>query len=264
MATRGGQSAPDGEVLGAGPTVFISYRRRDTSGVAGLLSERLSADLGARNVFRDEDDLIAGQRWQEVLDRSVEESDATVCVVGPDWVGDRNDGTRRIDDASDAVRQEVRLALDEGNQTRPVPMFVDITEPPSTLPDDVSPLFDHHAVRTTRDEFDEPGSTGYQALLVGVWETLRQRVPNGILVVGDQGAMASLDRLVDELRAGDQMSIRDLSRFASGAYVLSARHARRGARRWPDVIVIADSEPSPTLRARLQALDEHPTEVSPS
>jgi hypothetical protein len=227
--------------------------------VASILAGRLEVDLGGSNVFRDVDDLIAGQPWQEALERSIIDSDATVCLVGSGWVGQSPDGTRRIDLESDAVRREVRLALDADNRTRPVPVLVDLANLPSDLPDDIQPLFAHHAVLTSRAEIDETDSADYQRLLVGIWETLRQQVENGVLLLSDQNSMAALDELVDELRHGDHINARDLSRFASGAYVLSARRLRRGVRRWPDVIIVADDEPSSVLRARIDAVNAHPT-----
>lgn len=57
----------DVEEIESGPTVFISYRRKDTGPEAEKLSIRLREDLGSTNVFRDEDDLIVGDRWQDTL-----------------------------------------------------------------------------------------------------------------------------------------------------------------------------------------------------
>ena len=248
----------DASLLNASPSVFISYRRDDTGDVVSTLAGRLEVDLGGSNVFRDVDDLIAGQSWREALERSIINSDATVCLVGSGWAGQRPDGTRRIDRETDAVRREVRLALDDGNRTRPVPVLVDLAQPPDDLPKDVEPLFAHHAVVTSRVEIDQAGSADYQRLLVGIWETLRQQVTNGVLLLSDRNSMAALDELVDELRHGDHINAQELSRFASGAYVLSARRLRRGVKRWPDVVIVADGEPSSVLRARIDAVNEHP------
>lgn len=248
------------EEISSGPTVFISYRRTDTGDVAPDLSVRLREDLGSRNVFRDEDDIIAGQRWEDVLRQSMEASDAVVFLVGGAWTGARQDGTRRIDEVHDPVRNEVVEALEIADRSVPIPILIDIAEPPKALSADVQRLFDeHHFVRVSRDGLRASSSPDYQSVLVGVWQSLRQRVPRGVLIVGDRIAMVSLDALVHELKNGNHIDARDLSRFASGAYVVSARRSRQGAKKWPDVIVlIGDDEPSDDLRGRLAAIAAHP------
>ena len=42
------------------PRVFVSYRREDTSHLAGRLSDRLAERLGSDNVFMDVDSIDPG------------------------------------------------------------------------------------------------------------------------------------------------------------------------------------------------------------
>ena len=44
--------------------VFISYRRSDTTGEAGRLADALESLLGAACVFRDADDIPAGEDFE--------------------------------------------------------------------------------------------------------------------------------------------------------------------------------------------------------
>lgn len=129
------------------PRVFLSYRRDDSADVAERLAAHLRDDIGFSCVFRDQDDLIGGQDWRHVLRASISTSDATLCLIGPDWAAARDDGTRRIDDRDDPVRQEVALALDPGTPTSAVPVVLGGAVPPAELPDDISPTMSATAAR---------------------------------------------------------------------------------------------------------------------
>src|SRR4249920_2332518 len=119
------------EFVTVAPRVFLSYRRADTLDVAQGLSKWLREDLGGANVFRDEEDLIGGQSWQDVLTDTIRAADATLVLIGETWLGVRADGTRRIDEADDPVRSEVRDALKDRRSGSPIPVLVDIAEPPT-------------------------------------------------------------------------------------------------------------------------------------
>ena len=240
--------------------MFFSYRNSDTADVAYELSELLREDLGSSNVFRDKHDLIAGTKWKDALAGAIADSDTAAILIGPQWTGVRADGTRRIDDPDDPVANEVRLTLDDENTCQPLPVLVDRQSQPHDLPPDLQPLFDHHAVTATRDSLLNSVTKDYQSVLVGVWESIRQRTPRGVLVIGDQAAMASLDAVVADMKDARLIDARKLSRFASGAYVVSARRWRKGARKWPDaIVVVGEGEPSETLRSRIQAINDNPS-----
>ena len=250
---------------GTAPKVFFSYRNSDTADVAYELSELLREDLGSSNVFRDKHDLIAGTKWKDALAGAIADSDTAAILIGPQWTGVRDDGTRRIDDPDDPVANEVRLTLDDANACQPLPVLVDRQSPPHDLPPALQRLFDHHAVTATRDSLLNSVTKGYQSVLVGVWESIRQRTPRGVLVIGDHTAMASLDAVIADMKDARLIDARKLSRFASGAYVVSARRWRKGARKWPDaIVVVGEGEPSETLRSRIQDINDNPSIQSAS
>ena len=245
--------------IGAAPEVFLSYRRSDTQELTESLSSRLRDDLGSRNVFRDVDDLIAGQQWAEVLATRIDDSDALLAVVGPAWEGREPDGSRRIDREDDPVRVEVTKALADDARAVPIPVLVDRNDLPD-LPAELAPLRSRHFVAATEESLTDPASDDYQQVLVAVWEALRSHHPGAVLIIGDNRAQADLDRLVDELKGIDAVDATDLSRFAAGAYLVTPRSARKAGRRWPDVIVVNEDEsPSAVVRARLRAAYESPT-----
>ena len=93
--------------------VFISYRRQETSGMAGRLYDRLAAHLGEDQVFMDVDTIAPGVDFAEVITQAVRSCEALLAVIGPHWLtATDQDGRRRLDDPHDLVRLEVAAALE--------------------------------------------------------------------------------------------------------------------------------------------------------
>jgi hypothetical protein len=117
--------------------IAISYRREDSTPVAGRLQDRLRAEFGVENVFMDFDSIPYGVDFREHIKRTLERADVVVAVVGPAWLGQQGDVSRRIDDASDFVRLEIAGALQRGIPV--IPILVDNTPmpKPDTLPADI-------------------------------------------------------------------------------------------------------------------------------
>jgi hypothetical protein len=133
------------------PRVFISYRRDDTGMAVGRLADRLERDLGSDPLFVDLDDIPLAADFRAVIDRAVAASAGALVMIGPNWVGRRDDGTRRIDDPDDLVRLEVERLLGRGVPLLPV--FVD-TDPDFDalrLPPTLSRLADVNATVLRRD-----------------------------------------------------------------------------------------------------------------
>jgi hypothetical protein len=121
--------------------VFLNYRREDSAGWAGRLSDYLIAQLGRGSVFMDIDRIPPGEDFPTAIDRAL---DACVCmlvVIGPRWlsVADQR-GERRLLDNRDFVRTEVERAL--SRNMRVVPVLVGGARMPaaSELPDRMTAL----------------------------------------------------------------------------------------------------------------------------
>src|SRR5207245_9737095 len=141
--------------------IAISYRREDSTPIAGRLHDRLRAEFGNENVFMDFDSIPYGVDFRDHIAQTLERADILVAVIGPGWLGHRpGESTRRVDDATDFVRLEIAGALQRGIPV--IPILVDKTCMPieDTLPDDLKPLvfrnalmldsgidFHHHADR---------------------------------------------------------------------------------------------------------------------
>lgn len=139
------------------PSVFISYRRDDSAGEAGRLADALEARFGKERVFRDVEDIPAGEDFARAIDRALAKADTLIVVIGREWLSVRNAaGQRRLDDTQDFVRLEVESALAHG--TRVLPVLVRGTPMPGAdeLPESLRPLarIQAHELSDSRWDYD--------------------------------------------------------------------------------------------------------------
>ena len=100
--------------------VFLSYRRDDSAGFAGRLTDALEAAFGADSVFRDVDDIGPGEDFLAAIEAQLRQVDAVLVMIGPRWLATGADGRRRLDAAGDVVRREIEAALASGKPVIPV------------------------------------------------------------------------------------------------------------------------------------------------
>jgi TIR domain len=168
--------------------VFISYRREDSSGVAGRISDRLRKRLGPKNIFFDREDLKAGREWREELAERVGACKALVAIIGKRWnpTSDKP-GEHRLDDPDDTVRIEIETALDRGVPV--IPVLVDSAALPKReeLPESMRRLLDWQSLDIAETRFDYDVEKLYRTLspLVGPASLMRRlRTPALITSAG--------------------------------------------------------------------------------
>jgi TIR domain len=130
------------------PSIFLSYRRDDTSGEAGRLAEELSRRFGRSSVFIDIDAISPGINFEERIRDALDSCQVALVLIGDRWLTETlPDGRRRIDDDGDYVRMEVAAALARPDVTV-VPVLVEGAPIPNTLdlPPDLSSLAKRNAL----------------------------------------------------------------------------------------------------------------------
>ena len=141
----------------SGPTagrVFISYRRQETSGLAGRLYDRLAARFGDDQVFMDVDTIALGVDFADVITQAVSTCEVLLAVIGPRWLtATDEDGQRRLDDPDDIVRLEIAAALERG--IRVIPILVEGAAMPRRrqLPDELAKLARRNALILRHESF---------------------------------------------------------------------------------------------------------------
>ena len=110
-------------------TILISYRRSDSKGISGRIFDKLVEYFGEDCVFMDVDNIPFGMDFRDHIAEILGRTDILLAIVGREWVGQREDGTRRIDDEADLVRIEVEAAL--GRSIPVIPVLVEGASMPS-------------------------------------------------------------------------------------------------------------------------------------
>lgn len=157
------------------PRVFISYRRDDTAGHAGRLYDRLAARLGRDSVFRDIDQIAAGQDFVEAIRTNIERSEVMLVLIGPRWVGPR------LHEPEDMVRFEVATALGRSG-IRTIPVLLAGARMPNTkeLPEDLAALALRNAVEVRDAHFDRDAAALVDQLGPG---KASFKLPGGKLII---------------------------------------------------------------------------------
>jgi hypothetical protein len=97
--------------------IFISYRRDDSAGSAGRLSDHLANEFGAELVFLDVVSIVGGDDWRGRIDMALDHCDTMLVVIGKQWLTLRSEahpGVRRIDEPDDMVAWEIARGLSRG------------------------------------------------------------------------------------------------------------------------------------------------------
>ncbi|MDB4991316.1 MAG: hypothetical protein JWN04_6494 [Myxococcaceae bacterium] len=135
--------------------IFISYRRGDTAGHAGRLSDRLKEDFGASNVFMDVNAIGPGRDFKQEIENAISTCDVVLVVMHRNWARSTDaSGKPRLAMENDFVRLEVAAGLRRG--VRVVPVLVERAELPrdEELGEDLRPLLRRQAFELRDERWD--------------------------------------------------------------------------------------------------------------
>ncbi len=129
------------------PSIFVSYRRDDTSGEAGHLAADLRRRFGRENVFIDIDAIAPGTDFETRINQALDVCRVTFVLIGHHWLDATPDGSRRLDNDRDYVRHEIATALRRPD-VNVVPVLVEGIAMPaaSQLPPDIAELSKRNAL----------------------------------------------------------------------------------------------------------------------
>ncbi len=134
--------------------IFISYRREDTAAAAGRLYDRLLTRYGKDQLFMDVDTIEPGERFSDVVQRTVGSCDILLALVGDRWLNAQDStGQTRLSNPDDWVRLEIATALKRDVRVIPVLINGAIVPRRSDLPEDLSDLAMRQAIDVTHAHF---------------------------------------------------------------------------------------------------------------
>ena len=127
--------------------IFVTYRRADSAAYAGRLHDDIVDEFGADRVFQDVSAIDPGEDFEVAIDAALDEADAVLVLIGPNWLAPGADGLSRLHDPNDYVRIEVSKSL--ARNIPVVPILVGGAALPSAaeLPEDLVPLARRQAVQ---------------------------------------------------------------------------------------------------------------------
>jgi len=143
-----GDATVDSTAADAPVRIFMSYRRADDRHFIGRLHDRLCEAFGDDKVFRDIDSIPAGTNFRNVILRTLNEVDAVVAVIGPNWAR-TSSGEQAT--STDYVFLELAEALKYGKPV--IPVLIETTPMPTaaSLPEDMRMLGDIEAISVLGD-----------------------------------------------------------------------------------------------------------------
>lgn len=149
-------------------SIFISYRRADSTAEARGLTDILQSTFGARSTFLDQRTLVAGEKWAPAIDRALIVAKVVLVLIGPEWFSAATGpyGKRRLEERGDIVRREISTAL-RIRETKVVVVLVrgGALPPKQDLPRNIARLWELDPV--SLDSL-EPTSEGMVKLLKAV------------------------------------------------------------------------------------------------
>jgi hypothetical protein len=135
--------------------IFISYRREDSQGEAGRLSDSLAKIFGDSKVFLDVEGIQAGQDFRQAIETQVASCSVLLALIGPHWLDSTAaSGQRRLDDPHDFVRLEISSALKRGIPVIPVLVRQAQMVTSEQLPPDLSTLAFRQAAELRYNRWD--------------------------------------------------------------------------------------------------------------
>jgi hypothetical protein len=148
----GGPKAPAVTPRRAIHSIFISYRRNDSSDVTGRIYDRLVQHFGSENIFRDIDSIPLGVDFRKHLADSVGQCHLLLVVIGKNWLTtDETNQRRNLGDPRDFVRIEVESACQRDIPI--IPLLVQGMTMPreEELPPSLQSLAYHNAISIRSD-----------------------------------------------------------------------------------------------------------------
>lgn len=140
--------------VAAGGGIFVSYRRQESSHLAGRLADHLTNRFGKGQVFIDVETIEAGVDFAEAIFHAVAACKVLLAIIGPGWLTatDERDG-RRLDDPEDIVRLEIEAALACG--VRVIPILIEDAVMPGRqdLPASLAGLARRNALHIRHENF---------------------------------------------------------------------------------------------------------------
>ena len=162
-------------------SVFISYRREDSSGYARAIYNELRGKLGPDNIFMDVDAIEPGLDFISAIEGAVGRCDVLLALIGPSWVDAGEETSPRLQSENDYVRTEIATALERDIRVIPVLVGGAMMPSPVNLPEDIIPLTRRNAIEIRHTHFDADVAS-LISVLVKLVNPKQEQIPSSSLM----------------------------------------------------------------------------------
>ncbi len=146
-------------------SIFISYRRGDSSGHAGRLFAHLIQHFRKERVFMDVAGIEPGIDFVEAIEKALSSCSAFLVVIGKDWLDSKDKkGSRRLEDLNDFVRLEIQTALERNIRVIPVLIEGAVMPAAGNLPDVLAALVRRQPIEISDNRWDYDSGRLIEAL----------------------------------------------------------------------------------------------------
>lgn len=152
-------------------TIFINYRKDDSSWNALALYNELQKYFPKESLFKDFNTIRPGDDFVESIQKALSHCNVLLIVMSKNWleVKDKH-GNRRLNDPDDLVRIEIATAIERNIQVIPV-LFDNIPMPTSAdLPENLRSL--------PRRQFVEIETTRFEADVKKLADAIKELMPD--------------------------------------------------------------------------------------
>jgi hypothetical protein len=226
-------------------SIFISYRRDDSEGEAGRLSDDLGEIFQEDSIFMDVNAIQPGRDFRKAIDESIHKCSVLLAILGPSWLDSKNaSGHRRLDDESDFLRLELVSALQRDIPV--IPVLIRGTKMPRAdqLPGDLKELAFRNAVELTHARWKSDLQVLVRALrpyLQGAGDSAPP--PGRDHAASGAGAAVATPQVVVEVSAcGIEKAVLDRVTHELAAYIgpIAEVVVKRAAKRAPSAAELCD------------------------
>lgn len=114
------------------PSIFISYRRKDSSGHAGRIFDRLQQWYNSEDIFYDADSIEIADNFPTVIEKALQSVKVVLVIIGPNWAKSLNERVKNSQ--IDFMRKEISLTIQRisaGEDITLIPLLMDDINSPN-------------------------------------------------------------------------------------------------------------------------------------
>lgn len=136
-------------------TIFINYRRDDSSWNSLALYQELIKHFAKENVFKDFNTIEPGKIFKKSIEEALETCDVLLVLISEHWLDIQDKkGNIRINNPNDYVRLEIATALKRDIIVIPVLFDNAVLPQEEELPDDLKSLAERQYIEIDKTRFE--------------------------------------------------------------------------------------------------------------